>query len=451
MAFSLRKLMSTLGTVATLNSALAQERQLTHASHGHVLTNINVWSFDGEWIAYDTRRDDTVFDGTRIERVNTTTGEVQCLFEARDGAACGVVTCHPREPKVVFILGPDHPSPDWTYGASRRRGVIVDTRNPGRFRPLDAMNYAPPFVPGALRGGSHVHVFSPDGAWISFTYEDEVLARLGPDSLDSPHDLNQRNVAVAVPAPSPEGVKVGRSHPRNHDGDAFSVVVTRTVNRPRAGSDEISRAYEEGWVSMSSGRRALAFVGNVTAESGGVVAEVFLAELPDDLTQTVDASAGTDSRRRLTVPAGVSQRRLTYTAARRYPGVAATPRHWLRASPDGSRIAFLMRDDDGIVQLFTVTPEGGAMRQVTRNGRSIASAFTWHPDGGSIAHVVEGRVGVTDVASGQTRLLTDGATGPALPHAVVFSPDGSRVAFMRNVDAAEGTFAQIFTVRVPRR
>ena len=43
-------------------------------------------------------------------------------------------------------------------------------------RSLDAMNYAPPFTPGALRGGSHVHVFSPDGAWVSNTYEDDVPA-----------------------------------------------------------------------------------------------------------------------------------------------------------------------------------------------------------------------------------------------------------------------------------
>ncbi len=43
---------------------------------------------------------------------------------------------------------------------------------------------------GALRGGSHVHVFSPDGSAVSFTYEDEVLARLGPGSGE--HQLNRR-------------------------------------------------------------------------------------------------------------------------------------------------------------------------------------------------------------------------------------------------------------------
>ncbi|SUB14181.1 Protein of uncharacterised function (DUF3748) [Pantoea agglomerans] len=44
----------------------------------------------------------------------------------------------------------------------------------------------------ALRGGSHVHVFSPDGSRLSFTYNDHVM-----HELDSRLDL--RNVGIAVP------------------------------------------------------------------------------------------------------------------------------------------------------------------------------------------------------------------------------------------------------------
>ena len=167
-------------------SAIADERQLTSAPHGHVLTNVNVWSPDGRWIAYDIRGVDSVFDGMRIEQVNVETGEVQRLYDSKNGAACGVVTYHPREAKVIFIQGPEHPTADWNYGASRRHGVIVDAVHPGAARPMDAMNYAPPFTPGALRGGSHVHVFSPDGTRVSFTYEDEVLARLGSAEAGEP-------------------------------------------------------------------------------------------------------------------------------------------------------------------------------------------------------------------------------------------------------------------------
>lgn len=443
--------MNTLGLIGLASLAAAQERQITHAAHGHVLTNVNVWSPDSRWLVYDIRSVDSSFDGRRIEQVEVATGKVQTLYEAKNGAACGVVTYHPREPKVVFIHGPENPTAEWSYGMTRRRGAIVDVRRPGEVRPLDAMNYAAPFTPGALRGGTHVHVFSPDGAWVSNTYEDDVLARLGAATGEgSERDFNQRNIAVSVPAPGAHGVRVARGHPRNHDGDFFSVVVTRTVNRPKPGSDEISRAFEEGWVGgvSADGRRQLAFLGNVTARDGREHAEVFIAELPTDLTRAGEAPLEGTATRRPAPPAGVVQRRLTFTAERKFPGVATTPRHWLRASPDGTQIAFLMKDDAGVVQLWTVAPRGGESRQVTRNATGVASAFTWSPDGRRIAHVMDGSVCVTEIADGRTTRLTprrDGAEAP-LPFACVFAPDGRAVAYMRNVAAGGATFSQIFVV-----
>ena len=446
--------MKTLGMIGLTSLALAQERQLTYAPYGHVLTNVNVWSPDSRWIVYDVRTVDSVFDGTRIEQVEVATGKVQTLYETKNGAACGVVTYHPREPKIVFIHGPEHPTPEWSYGMTRRRGAIVDVRRPGAARSLDAMNYAPPFTPGALRGGSHVHVFSPDGAWVSNSYEDEVLARLGAATGEGgDRDFNQRNIAVSVPAPAASGVRVVRSHPRNHDGELFSVVVTRTVNRPKPGSDEISRAFEEGWVGgvSAEGRRSLAFLGNVTARDGREHAEVFLAELPADLTRRGAAPLEGTATRRPAPPAGVGQRRLTFTEERKFRGVAATPRHWLRASPDGTQIAFLMMYEAGVVQLWLVAPRGGALRQITRNPSGIASAFTWSPDGRAIAHVMDGGVCVTDVASGATRRLTLAKAAPALPFACVFSPDGRHIAFMRSVANGGEAFTQIFAVAVASR
>ena len=48
------------------------ERQITHAPHGHILTNVHVWSRDGRRIVYDVRSDPAgeVFDGNRIETVD---------------------------------------------------------------------------------------------------------------------------------------------------------------------------------------------------------------------------------------------------------------------------------------------------------------------------------------------------------------------------------------------
>ncbi|MCV4733158.1 DUF3748 domain-containing protein, partial [Escherichia coli] len=74
-------------------------------------------------------------------------------------------------------------------------------------------------------------------------------------------------------------------------------------------------------------------------------------------------------------PAGVSQRRLTFTHHRRYPGLVNVPRHWVRANPQATAIAFLMRDDAGVVQLWLISPQGGEPRQLTHHASGIQSAF----------------------------------------------------------------------------
>jgi hypothetical protein len=59
---------------------------------------------------------------------------------------------------------------------------------------------------------------------------------------DRPLDL--RNVGAAPYGPvTPRG-----QHPREYGGSHWSVLVSRTTPTPAPGSDEINRAYEEGWV-----------------------------------------------------------------------------------------------------------------------------------------------------------------------------------------------------------
>ena len=84
------------------------ERQVTHASHGHILTNAAVWSRDGRRIVYDVRSDPAgeVFDGDRIETVAVETGEIRVLYQSNHGAKCGVATFSATADRVVFILGP---------------------------------------------------------------------------------------------------------------------------------------------------------------------------------------------------------------------------------------------------------------------------------------------------------------------------------------------------------
>ena len=418
-----------------------------------MLTNNSVWSPDSQWLVYDTRRKADTFDGTRIEAVNAKTGEVRCLYESKNGAACGVATYHPTEPKVIFILGPENPTVDWSYGFSRRRGVIVDTTKSGAPQPLDAENYAPPFAPGALRGGSHVHMFSGDGKLVSFTYDDEVLAQLGTSGSD--HEVNQRNVGVATPARS---VQVNRNHPRNNDGSYFCSLVTRTVNKPKPGSDEISRACEEGWVGQHGYRRtdgtfqpyALAFQGLVTAQDGSEHYEVFIVDLPPDLTQQDGAPLQGTDRTRPSPPHATFQRRLTFTDGEKFPGIQG-PRHWLRSSPDGSQIAFLMKDDAGVAQLWGISPNGGPRHQITRNPRGVASTFTWSPDGRFLAYVADNSIFVSESKTGKSFRLTPrrpDADAPR-PEACVFSPDGRSIAYLKSTPNDPDRFAQIFVTTMP--
>jgi hypothetical protein len=407
--------------------------QLTDSAYGHILTNTAVWSPDGKWIVYDVRCDPagSVFDGTRIERVHVDLGRVEVLYESQNGAHCGVATYPPTRDEVVFILGPEHPTSDWQYSACHRQGVIVDANNPGVARPLDARDLVPPFTPGALRGGTHVHVFSPNADFVSFTYDDHLLTELGS---------NQRNVGVSVVGVP---VSVPKSHPRNHDGSAFSVLVTKTASNPSPGTDEICRAYEDAWIDD----RRISFLGDVTSESGERATELFVVELPDDLTKCGDGPLAGTPTNRPAPPLGTVQRRITFTADRKYPGLQG-PRHWPRSSADGSQIAFLMRDDSGIVQLWTVSPEGGEPQQITHYPGDIASTFSWHPDGVHVAAIADDSVWIINTKSHETRRLNDPVREPSSPRgeACVFSPDGSRIAYVQPVARNGAIFNQIFVV-----
>ena len=117
---------------------------------------------------------------------------------------------------------------------------------------------------------------------------------------------------------------------------------------PTPGSDEINRAYEEGWV----GNRALAFIGDTLAENGDKVPELFIVELPraSRAGSSLHAPlAGTET----TMPAPPCRRcsaSLNVYPPTPLPGLVNTPRHWVRANSSATDIAFLMRDEAGVVQ-----------------------------------------------------------------------------------------------------
>ncbi|NIY48785.1 DUF3748 domain-containing protein [Cedecea colo] len=414
-------------------------QQLTCAPRHHQLTNINVWTPDGQWIAFDVRPSGASFSSKTIERVNVASGEVEVIYQASAGAHVGVVTVNPQAPdRYVFIHGPENPDENWRYDFHHRRGVVVEN---GTASNLDAMDITAPFTPGALRGGSHVHVWSPDGTRLSFTYNDHVM-----HEYDAAQDL--RNVGVALPYGP---VTIAKQHPREYDGSHYCVLVSRTTSSPQPGSDEINRAYEEGWVGDNGYRRpdgsqqrwALAFIGDTLSESGIKVPELFIVDLPDD--EAAWRTAGNEPLEGTGTtlpapPACIQQRRLTFTHQRRFPGLVSQPRHWVRSNPDGSKLAFLMKDENGVVQVWLLSPEGGEPQRLTQVETDIQSAFNWHPSGKFLGFVLGNRVVLCDAQSGKIIPLTPLCPDAPSADAIVFSPDGKTIAWMQDVNG----FRQIF-------
>ena len=142
------------------------------------------------------------------------------------------------------------------------------------------------------------------------------------------------------------------------------------------------------------------------------------------------------------VAKGIHQVRLTNTANRKYAGVLNQPRHWLRSSPQGEAIAFLMKDDNGVVQLYTVSPSTKEIKQVTSQDWDIQSAFTWNSNGQYLTFICDNSVMLCNAKTGELTRLTEKTAQAPSCDAVVFSPDDQYIAFMRDVDG----YRQIFTV-----
>lgn len=427
----------------------AREFALTDAPRGHLLANRGCWSADGRSLLFDWRADETRFDSPGIGRLCIDSGEIDTVYRSDPGLACGVPTCSPSDDRFVFIRQDALPTDDWPYCAWHRHGVIAHAGSDPRPRVLDARDLVPPYTPGALRGGTHLHTFHPHAAALVSTYEDHVLAT----SQDPAAQANRRGLAIHL---LNRPVVVPPTHPRNQDGISHSVCVTRLTDLPAFGSDQIGVATGEAWVG---GRLAVAFQGTVRDLAGEPRVELFLVTLPETWGEPGGASAAVDASpdgplagtpgTRPGVPAGVCQRRLTDTTDRAYPGIVGS-RHWAVASPDGSRIGCYLRDDRGRVQFWTVGTDGSSPVQITHGDYEPTSSFTWHPDGVAVTYVADGSVWWVDIDTSKLSRLTPRAGDGAGPthHACVFSPDGTSIAFLRPRRFGDGQpFNQIHLIK----
>jgi hypothetical protein len=418
-----------------------------------------VFSPDGKWIVYDTRNDDTHISRTAaIEKVNIETGEIVRLYTTQNqtvhGPGVGAVAWHPHQGKIIFIHGLLNCDEKNPYGFTRRFGAIVDTDKSLARVHAEARSIEAPLVPGALRGGTHAHTWSGDGTWISFTYNDHLMALQQNATAGAVKDL--RTIGVMAPL---KKVKVAAETAEEFSGEYFTVVAATVVDQPTPGSDQIDRAFDECWIGNdgylrkdgSKQKRAIAFQGNVINADGTLITEVFVADIPDDITQ---ATEGLPIQGTLTtrpnVPAGLTQRRITFTAARKHPGLQG-PRFRLRTSPDGSVIYFLMKDEADIVQIFSVSSVGGAGEvQLTNFKQSVQAQFNVSPNGKHLSCVAGNIVWTVEIVTGKAVQLTTAETDNNAPvGGALWRHDSKALVYNRYVGDGENRYLQIFKLETP--
>ncbi len=434
-----------------------QEVMLTSGEKGHMLYHAQYFSPDDQWIVYDTRNDDTkIGENCCIELVHTETGQVVQLYktqnQTRFGPGVGAATFSPVLDKVLFIHGLRNADALKPYDFTRRTGVAVSLEHPHMPVFVDARDDMQPFTAGALRGGTHAHNWSADGQWISFTYNDAVMQALETKVRIGVKDL--RMVGVMAPL-GPVNVP-GADNAERFGGEMFSVVVTIVDDYPIPGSDQIDRAYEEGWVGENGyiradgirQERALAFLGDVRDTNGNKVTEVFVVDIPSGVDRKAPGQLleGTPYTRP-SPPRGASQRRLTWTTGNKFPGVQG-PRHWLKSTPDGEQIFFLMKDEQENVQVHSVSPRGGRINQVTANAFSVETSFSVSPDGQFLAYGSGGRVFVTHIASGETRPVSPPlGEGQEALQAVNWSSNGKMIAYNKKVTVGDTSYYHVFLLK----
>jgi len=440
---------------------------ITHAPYGHFLNHRQIFSPDGARVYYDTRNADPEIQRTcRIESIDWRSGEVRVEYAAprpsEYGPGVGAVVCHPLRDALLFIhglYGCDQARP---YGMTRRFGALLDVRfsrsldsevsaSMRMVLPIEGRYVINECPRGGLRGGTHAHSWSRDGRWVSFTYNDDVVASRHARG-DGPPD---RRTVGAVYLPHVEADASELDNPFALEGSSdcveewsglgWGTLVARVTDSPRPGSDDIEQACEECWVEHRP-LRTLAFLGRVRDAHGRAIDEVFVAEWSEaDRSGGAKSAIGgpgtpaqSDDEGRL-VPASDGDRdpvqslrirRVTRTENEPHPGVSG-PRNWLIASPDGRYVFFPQRDLRGVVQIARAELESGQVTTISQLSESIENQLSMDAAGRTLTAIVAGVPGQLEINRGvwqplmSANSLKGRSEAPRFSGAVHGLPDGS--------------------------
>lgn len=411
----------------TSKNNIMTEKQITFNAKTHALDNNDNFSPDGRFLCYDTRYmvfNTNLANSKSIEKVALATGAETVLWQPEsvsgEHGAPGVaaVSYHPTENKVVFIHGPqlDEVDERGYYDIRNRNGAIVSADGKGEFSIADLRDVATdrPTIPGAQRGGTHRHEYAKNGERIGFTYD---------DYLQQDYDRT-----------------IGYMQANKHAPEGFShyfAVLLKPAKKGESKPGEIEKAYGDSWVDSLGTKRA--FIGKVRAENGvDYETSLFVAEIPS--TVDITSAYSGDASDYPEPPKGVKVKRLTHST---------TDEGIVRGSYSGERIAYLSKDEKGILQVFVI-PVGGSDLAIDPKSRPIqvtkytsdAGDVRWHPSDQWLFSISDGKVYASFVGNennfGKSIVLTPSDLNR---EALVVSPDGKILAY--NVDMPSETSSRI--------
>ncbi len=107
----------------------------------------------------------------------------------------------------------------------------------------------------------------------------------------------------------------------------------------------------------------------------------------------------------------------------------------------------MMKDDDGVVQIYSVSTTGGETAMITSNDFAIETSFDIDPSGDWAAYGVGQKIYITKLNTGDTVCIT-----LSIPdhysdlHGIQWSHSSNSLAYNRKVTIQGNSFYHIFTL-----
>jgi Tol biopolymer transport system component len=108
-----------------------------------------------------------------------------------------------------------------------------------------------------------------------------------------------------------------------------------------------------------------------------------------------------------------------------------------------------MKDDKGIVQIFSVPALGGAIRQVSHLAHAVQGQFNVSPDGKQISVAADNSIWLVNIGNGDAARVTERTENEDAPiGGALWSHDGKILVFNRYIGKGNLRFLQIIKINL---